>query len=85
MRARHPLLTLLLLASLLSGCAGINVQRQPTQALPASGSAFGRSIQAQAEPHQGQSGFRLLSNSSEAFMARAELIRNAQSLSLIHI
>jgi putative cardiolipin synthase len=47
--------------------------------LPASDSAFGRSIQAQATPHQGQSGFRLLSDSAEAFNARAELIRNAQS------
>jgi len=78
-RVRQPLLGLLLLASLLGGCAGLDVQRHPSQALPASDSAFGRSIQAQAEPHEGKSGFRLLSNSSEAFMARAELIRNAQS------
>ena len=79
MRVRQPLLALLLLASLLGGCAGLDVQRHPSQALPASDSAFGRSIQAQAKPHEGKSGFRLLSNSSEAFMARAELIRNAQS------
>jgi putative cardiolipin synthase len=78
-RARQPLLALLLLASFLGGCAGLNVQREPSQALPASGSAFGRSIQAQAAPHEGQSGFRLLSDSTEAFTARAELIRNAQS------
>ncbi|MET0947566.1 MAG: phospholipase D family protein, partial [Pseudomonas sp.] len=71
MRVRQPLLAFLLLASLLSGCAGLDVQRQPSQALPASDSAFGRSIQAQAAPHEGKSGFRLLSNSSEAFMARA--------------
>ena len=79
MRVRQPLLALLLLASLLGGCASFDVQREPSQALPASGSAFGRSIQAQAAPHEGKSGFRLLSNSGEAFMARAELIRNAQS------
>ncbi|MVV47908.1 phospholipase D family protein [Pseudomonas sp. PB120] len=79
MRARQPLLAFLLLASFLSGCASLDVQRQPSQALPASDSAFGRSIQAQAAPHQGQSGFRLLPNSTEAFTARAELIRNAQS------
>ncbi|MBA4361904.1 MAG: phospholipase, partial [Pseudomonas sp.] len=79
MRVRQPLLALLLLASFLGGCASFDVQREPSQALPASDSAFGRSIQAQAAPHEGRSGFRLLSNSSEAFMARAELIRNAQS------
>jgi putative cardiolipin synthase len=76
---RQPLLALLLLASFLSGCASLDVPREPSQALPAADSSFGRSIQAQAAPHQGQSGFRLLSNSTEAFMARAELIRNAQT------
>jgi len=45
--------------------------RQPSQALPAAQSSFGRSIQAQAAPYQGRSGFRLLPNSREAFMARA--------------
>ena len=30
-------------------------------------------------PHEGRSGFRLLPNSTEAFMARAELIRNART------
>jgi putative cardiolipin synthase len=78
-RVRQPLLALLLLASFLGGCATLNVPREPSQALPASDSAFGRSIQAQAAPHEGQSGFRLLSDSTEAFTARAELIRNAQS------
>ena len=57
----------------------MDVPREPTQALPAADSAFGRSIQAQAAPYQGRSGFRLLPNSGEAFRARAELIRNAQS------
>ena len=79
MRVRQPLLALLLLASFLGGCATVNVAREPSQALPASDSAFGRSIQAQAAPHEGKSGFRLLSDSTEAFTARAELIRNAQS------
>ncbi|GID04836.1 phospholipase D family protein [Pseudomonas sp. 008] len=79
MGIRQPLLALLLLASLLGGCTTLNIPREPSQALPAADSAFGRSIQAQAAPHQGQSGFRLLSDSTEAFTARAELIRNAQS------
>ncbi|MDI2592751.1 phospholipase D family protein [Pseudomonas sp. N3-W] len=79
MSVRQPLLALLLLASLLGGCASFDVPREPSQALPAASSAFGRSIQAQAAPYQGRSGFRLLSNSTEAFMARAELIRNART------
>jgi putative cardiolipin synthase len=79
-RARQPLLAFLIFALLLlSGCTSFDVQREPSQALPASDSSFGRSIQAQAAPYEGKSGFRLLTNSSEAFMARAELIRNAQS------
>ena len=74
------LLPFLLLGTLtLSGCATVNAPRIPSDALPAAQSSFGRSLQAQAAPYQGRSGFRLLPNSSEAFMARAELIRNAQS------
>ena len=69
----------LFLTVLLGGCATLDVPREPTQALPAADSAFGRSIQAQAAPYQGRSGFRLLPNSGEAFRARAELIRTAQS------
>jgi cardiolipin synthase C len=69
----------LLAGALLSGCASRDVPREPSQALPATDSRFAQSIRAQAAPHQGRSGFRLLSNSTEAFMARAELIRNAQS------
>ena len=79
MRVRQPLLALLLLAAFLGGCSSFDVQRVPSQALPAADSAFGRSVQAQAAPYNGQSGFRLLSDSTEAFTARAELIRNAQS------
>ena len=75
MRVTKPLLALVLLASFLGGCASLDAQREPSQALPANDSAFGRSVLA---PHQGQSGFRLLSDSTEAFTARAELIRNAQ-------
>ncbi|SDV09489.1 phospholipase D family protein [Pseudomonas mucidolens] len=63
----------------LGGCASLSTPREPSQALSATASSFGRSIQAQAAPYQGRSGFRLLSDSSEAFMARAELIRNAQT------
>ena len=79
MRLKQAFALLLLITAGLSGCATLNVPREPSQALPAMDSAFGRSIQAQAAPYQGRSGFRLLSNSTEAFMARAELIRNAQS------
>lgn len=69
----------LLGALTVGGCATVDVPRIPSDALPAIQSSFGRSIQAQAAPYQGRSGFRLLPNSSEAFMARTELIRNAQS------
>ncbi|WP_422889329.1 phospholipase D family protein [Pseudomonas chlororaphis] len=69
----------MLIVLCLSGCISLNAPREPSQALPAASSAFGRSIQAQAAAYEGRSGFRLLSDSTEAFMARAELIRNAQS------
>jgi putative cardiolipin synthase len=69
----------LLLATLLCGCTSLDISREPSQALPAEQSTFGRSVQAQAALHEGRSGFRLLSDSTEAFTARAELIRNAQS------
>ncbi|WP_038998042.1 MULTISPECIES: phospholipase D family protein [Pseudomonas] len=72
-----PLLLSLLLG--LSGCASVSQPREVSQALPASDSAFGRSVQRQASAYDGRSGFRLLPNSNEAFRARAELIRNAQS------
>ncbi|MBM3104875.1 phospholipase D family protein [Pseudomonas sp. P66] len=74
-----PLLLSLLLTLGLSGCASVGQPREVTQALPASDSAFGRSVQRQAAAYEGRSGFRLLPNSNEAFRARAELIRNAQS------
>ncbi|WP_295478501.1 phospholipase D family protein [uncultured Pseudomonas sp.] len=63
----------------LGGCAHHPQNDEPSQALPAAQSSFGRSIQALAEPQAGRSGFRLLANSSEAFHARAELIRMART------
>ncbi|EIK97321.1 phospholipase D/transphosphatidylase [Pseudomonas sp. M47T1] len=68
----------LLIIALLAGCATEVGHRQPSQALPADQSAFGRSVQSQVAEHGGLSGFRLLPNGPEAFRARAELIRNAQ-------
>jgi cardiolipin synthase C len=41
----------------LGGCATLDVPRVASEALPATQSAFGRSIQAQAAPYQGRSGF----------------------------
>ncbi|MFJ3483896.1 phospholipase D family protein [Pseudomonas sp. NPDC090202] len=70
---------LLAFALVVSGCAHTPTPPVPSQALPPSESAFGRSIMAQAAPYEGRSGFRLLPNSTEAFMARAELIRNAKT------
>ncbi|WP_416421835.1 phospholipase D family protein [Pseudomonas sp. App30] len=75
---RNHWLLPLLMTALLAGCATSGSHRQPSQALPADQSAFGRSVQAQVADHQGLSGFRLLPNGPEAFRARAELIRNAQ-------
>jgi putative cardiolipin synthase len=69
---------LLLFASLLSGCASLDVPREPAR--PCQRRIGVRPLdQAQAAPYQGRSGFRLLPNSTEAFTARAELIRNAQT------
>lgn len=79
MRTLRPWPLPMILALTLYGCASTQVPRVRSEALPAQGSAFGRSIMAQAAAHNGQSGFRLLPNSAEAFRARAELIRNAQS------
>ncbi|WP_256737510.1 phospholipase D family protein [Pseudomonas sp. dw_358] len=69
---------LLYLFAALAGCASVNGPRQGSVATAPDNSSFGRSIMAQAAAHPGQSGFRLLPNSPEAFRARAELIRNAQ-------
>ena len=72
-------LCILAFALLLGGCSTLDEPRQSSQATPAATSSFGRSIQHQAAAYNGRSGFRLLPNSSEAFRARAELIRTAQS------
>jgi putative cardiolipin synthase len=69
----------LLVALCVTGCAHVGTENQPSQATPPQASAFGRSIQAMAKPHEGRSGFRLLPDSSDAFKARAELIRNAKT------
>ena len=71
-------LCVMLYALLFVGCATTRMPHDFSEAIPASESAFGRSIQTQAAAHEGRSGFRLLPNSSEAFRARAELVRNAQ-------
>ncbi|MCE5977607.1 phospholipase D family protein [Pseudomonas sp. JR33AA] len=79
MRSKQPLFAVLLLTVLIDGCTALNAPHEPSQALPADDSSFGRSILAQVAPHEGRSGFRLFPESAEAFAARAELIRRAQS------
>ncbi|MCW2269054.1 phospholipase D family protein [Pseudomonas sp. JUb96] len=79
MRNPRALPVMLSLMLGLGGCATVSQPHEVTQALPAGDSAFGRSVQRQASAYEGRSGFRLLPNSNEAFRARAELIRNAQS------
>ena len=79
MRLPRALPLLLALSLGVSGCASVEAPRTTSQALPADSSAFGRSVQRQAAPHQGRSGFRLLPSSTQAFQARAELIRHAQT------
>ncbi|MDU9411210.1 phospholipase D family protein [Pseudomonas sp. zfem005] len=74
---RIPLLFICLLAAL-GGCAS-PPPAPPSQAIAAAESPFGRSLQALAAAHPGQSGFRLLPASNEAYSARAELIRSARS------
>nr|WP_311968453.1 phospholipase D family protein [Pseudomonas baltica] len=72
----------LLLACLalgLAGCSSIPGPHTYSEMLRPETSSFGRSVLADAQAHPGQSGFRLLPNSGEAFRARAELIRNAQT------
>ncbi|AMA44192.1 phospholipase D family protein [Pseudomonas alabamensis] len=78
MRLQRALPVWLTTLFVVSGCASVNAPHETSHVLPADESAFGRSVLHQAAPHQGQSGFRLLSNSTDAFRARAELIRNAQ-------
>ncbi|MBA1204056.1 phospholipase D family protein [Pseudomonas capeferrum] len=79
MRLQRALPYLLAILLGLSGCASVSPPRDVSQALPASDSTFGRSVLRDSAAHEGRSGFRLLPNSTEAFHARAELIRHARS------
>ncbi|KAF1067962.1 MAG: Cardiolipin synthase C [Pseudomonas citronellolis] len=72
-----PLRLLLLALLLLGGCAS-NPLPTPSHALPAHGTTLGDAVTVRAAQHPGASGFRLLPSSSDAFLARAELIRAAQ-------
>jgi putative cardiolipin synthase len=71
--------TYLLLGLLwLAGCTSI-AQPIPSQALAPGESPIALTLRQQAQAHPaGESGFRLLASSSEAFSARAELIRRAR-------
>ncbi|AMO79405.1 phospholipase D family protein [Pseudomonas citronellolis] len=62
---------------LLGGCASVPLPT-PSHALSPGGTALGDAVQQRAAAHPGASGFRLLASSSDAFLARAELIRAAQ-------
>ncbi|SDP14603.1 phospholipase D-like domain-containing protein [Pseudomonas jinjuensis] len=67
---------LLLALLLLGGCA--SAPPTPSHALPAHGTDLGAAVHKHAEAHPGQSGFRLLASSTDALIARWELIRKAQ-------
>lgn len=68
---------LLLGMLLLTGCAQVAVPL-PSSALPASGTQLAADIAPFTIQYPGRSGFRLLDSSTDAFTARAELIRLAQ-------
>ncbi|WP_371370389.1 phospholipase D family protein [Pseudomonas sp. QL9] len=68
---------LLLALLLLGGCASAPLPT-PSHALAAPGTLLGDGVQQRAAAHPGQSGFRLLPSSSDAFLARVDLIRAAQ-------
>jgi putative cardiolipin synthase len=73
-------LALACLVPVLFGCSALprDVQRPPSQAIPASvDTELGRIAQASAPDHT-RSGFRLLSWSAQALQARIELVRRAQ-------
>jgi putative cardiolipin synthase len=73
---RLLLVTMLLLA----GCAGHVVPTTPTYTLANQGSELAQRVEAIAAGQPaGDSGFRLLSESSEAFSARMEMIRQAET------
>ncbi|KTS73491.1 phospholipase [Pseudomonas oryzihabitans] len=66
-----------LLLALLAGCA-TPIPRTASQVLPAAGTALDTEVRAAGASHPGLSGLRLLETSTDAFTARAELIRKAQ-------
>ncbi|WP_313550417.1 phospholipase D family protein [Pseudomonas sp.] len=68
---------LLLSFVLLTGCAQVQTPT-PSSMLAPAGTHLNSVLQRQAVKHPGQSGFRLLESSTDAFTARAELIRMAQ-------
>lgn len=72
---------LLLVAVLfLAGCAGQITPTPPSYALPSHNSALARQVETlAAEQPAGTSGFRLLSDSADAFAARMEMIRHTQT------
>jgi putative cardiolipin synthase len=69
--------SLLLSFVLLTGCAQVQTP-SPSSVLTPAGTYLNRVIQQQALQHPNDSGFRLLESSTDAFTARAELIRMAQ-------
>ena len=69
-----PRLLLLILLTL-AGCASAPPP-EPSHVLPVQGTRLDNQISEQAAAHPGQSGFHLLASSIDAFLARAELIRN---------
>ena len=70
---------LLLVALLLAGCAAAPVLREPSERLPTAHSPLAQRVEALAQAHPaGHSGFRLLASSTDAFTARAEMIRAAR-------
>jgi len=65
----------------MGGCATLpeNVNRQASSAYTDTAeTAFGKAISAQAAAHPGKSGFQLLSNGLDAFVARAVLAHYAE-------
>lgn len=76
MRIRLVLVALLLL----TGCAGHVVPTPPSHALPTHDSELARQIDALADRQPaGESGFRLLPASADAFAARVRMIRAAET------
>jgi len=66
--------------ALLLGCAPLqrNVTRQPSSALPpAHDTPSARYVQSEVQTHTGESGFRLLANSTNALMSRIALADHA--------